>query len=263
MSYLLDKKKRNKKIRNFLLIVLIFVILFFFNNFIFKSFSSLSVGVLRPVFVLGNNLNDRVDNFFSYFSSKKYLALENQSLLKDKESLIAELSNYKTLSLENQELKNILNRKKDDQEFTLATILVKPNVSMFDVVLIDVGSPSGVAVGDLVFAYGSTPIGRIAEVYENTSKVVLFSTSGEKTGAVISGKNIYVDLIGRGGGNFEIILPRDLSLEKGAEIILPDTDSYVLAKVETIISDPRDAYQKAILSTPINIFELRFVEVLK
>ncbi|MFA7285996.1 MAG: rod shape-determining protein MreC [Candidatus Paceibacterota bacterium] len=263
MSYLLDKKKKNKKIRNFLLVILLLVILFFFNNFIFKSLSSISVGILRPVFVLGNNLDARVDNFFSYFSSKKYLELENQSLLKDREMLTSQLANYKTLSLENQELKNILNRKPENQDFTLATVLVKPNISVFDIMIIDIGSNAGVSVGDLVFAYGNTPIGKVAEVYDDTSKVVLFSTSGEKTGAIISGRNIAVDLIGRGGGNFEIILPRDLSLEKGTEIILPNTNSYVVAKVETVISDPRDSYQKAILSTPINIFELRFVEVVK
>jgi cell shape-determining protein MreC len=263
MSYLLDKKKKNKKIRNFLLVVFLLGILFYFNNFIFQTTSNLTVGLFRPVIVLGNNLTARVDNLFFYFSSKKYLALENQSLIQDREKLTSQLSNNQTLFLENQELKNILNRKTENQEFILSTILVKPNVTIFDVILIDVGSQAGVSVGDLVFAYGNTPIGKIAEVYDNTAKVVLFSTSGEKTTAIISGRNIYVDLIGRGGGNFEIILPRDLVLEKGTEISLPNINPYVVAKVETIISDPRDSYQKAILKSPVNMFELKFVQVVK
>jgi len=56
-------------------------------------------------------------------------------------------------------------------------------------------------------------------------------------------------------------LPRDFVLEKRTEIILPGITPYIVGIVETIISDPRDSFQKALLVSPVNIQELKFVEV--
>ena len=64
-------------------------------------------------------------------------------------------------------------------------------------------------------------------------------------------------------GNFELILPRDFVIAEGAEVVLPGAFPYVLGTVKTIISDPRDAFQKALIVSPVNIQELKFVEVEK
>ena len=129
----------------------------------------------------------------------------------------------------------------------------------------------GLQIGDIVFALGNIPIGRVAEIYPNSSKVILFSSSGEKTQVVVSGKSdtpdadnngdVFMEVVGRGGGNFEIILPRDFTPAKGDEVVLPGINPYVLAVVETIISDPRDPFIKALLVSPVNIQEFKFVEV--
>ena len=58
-----------------------------------------------------------------------------------------------------------------------------------------------------------------------------------------------------------MILPRDFVLEKGTEVVLPGITPYVIGIVQTIISDPRDSFQKALLSSPVNIQEIKFVEV--
>jgi len=58
-----------------------------------------------------------------------------------------------------------------------------------------------------------------------------------------------------------MILPRDFVLEKGNEVVLPGITPYVLGIVQSILSDPRDSFQKALLVSPVNIQELKFVEV--
>jgi hypothetical protein len=60
-----------------------------------------------------------------------------------------------------------------------------------------------------------------------------------------------------------MIMPRDFVLAKGDELALPGLTPYIVATVQTIISDPRDAFEKALLATPVNIQELKFVEVEK
>jgi hypothetical protein len=44
---------------------------------------------------------------------------------------------------------------------------------------------------------------------------------------------------------------------------LPGIENYVLGTVAGIISDPRDAFTKALLVSPVNVEDLAFVEVEK
>jgi cell shape-determining protein MreC len=139
-----------------------------------------------------------------------------------------------------------------------------------------VGEDVGLKVDALVYAFDSIPIGRVKEVNNSTSKVVLFSTSGEKTEVVIDGQparnalsitpaggDNFMELVGRGGGNFEMVIPRDFELASGTLVHLPGITPYVVAKVEDIISDPRDSLKKALLVSPVNIQNLKFVQVEK
>ena len=72
-----------------------------------------------------------------------------------------------------------------------------------------------------------------------------------------------MQVVGRGGGNFEMTLPRDFDLPEGTALTLPGINSYLLARVVTVISDPRDSYKKALLVSPVNIQELKFVQIEK
>ncbi len=110
---------------------------------------------------------------------------------------------------------------------------------------------------------GDVPIGRVSDVYQSSSKVVLFSNSGERTQVVVGDKNVFMAVVGRGGGNFEMVVPKEKTLMKGDQVLLPGINSYVVGIVETIISDPRDPFVKALLVSPVNIQELKFVEVVK
>ena len=171
------------------------------------------------------------------------------------------MSDYNSILADNLSLKEVLNRKNQKVSMTVAAILAKPNQSFYDTLVIDAGEKQGLQAGDTVFALGNVPIGRIDTVYPNSSKIILFSSSGEKKQAMITNKNISVEVVGRGGGNFEIIMPKDLGLIKGDQAVLPAISPRILATVETIISDPRDSFTKALLTSPVNIQELKFVEV--
>jgi len=270
MSYLLDKKIRRKKFFGIIFIVIFLVILIYFRSGIFYGLSYASHIIFRPVLVLGNNIGDKFVNIKSYFISKNSLYLQNQNLQSKITEDEIKMSNYNSILAENINLKEILGRlpaqagkgeKTVMTNITLSAILAKPNQSLYNTLVIDIGINKDIKVGNIVFALGNVPIGRIAETYLNSSKVVLFSNAGEKTQAVISGRNIFLEITGRGGGNFEMIMPQDFTLVKGDQVVLPGIVPYVLGIVETIISDPRDPFVKALLVSPVNIQELKFVQV--
>lgn len=261
MSYLLDKKIQRNKIFKITLSIVVLIILFYFRLSIFNGLSYVSQVFFRPIFIVGQNVGEKLKNTSSYFVSKNSLSLENQNLKDQISESAADRANYASIVAENINLKETLGRKNEKANMILAAILAKPNQSAYDTLVIDVGTAQGIKVGNIVFAFGNIPIGRIAESYPNFSKVILFSNAGEKTQGVVTGKDAFMELIGRGGGNFEMILPRDFVLQKGDQVVLPGINPYVLALVVTIISDPRDPFIKALLASPVNVQGLKFVEV--
>ena len=260
MNYLLDRKIKKKKFLKVLSLALILFFLIYFRAGIFNGLAYVSYAVLRPFILMEGNMREKISRTYSFFQSKNFLQKENENLKSQLDENSARISNYNSILDENIKMKEILGRKHAKTALTLAAILAKPNQSLYDTLVIDAGIKEGMKVGNMVFALGDVPIGRIAEVYAS-SKVILFSNPGEKTEVVLSGRNIFMQVIGRGGGNFEMILPRDFILDKGTEVVLPGLTPYVLAVVETIISDPRDSFQKALLVSPVNVQELKFVEV--
>jgi len=262
MSYLLDKKIRRKK---FLQVFVIFCLLFFliyFRSDIFNGLSFMGQIIFRPVLILGNNIGEKFSNISSFFYSKNILLENNTNLRLDLNEKETMLSNYNSILAENIQMKEILGRKIEKTNMVISAILSKPNRSLYDTLIIDTGTKDSISEGKRVFAFGNIPIGRIVEVYSDSSKVILFSSPGEKTEVVVS-KDIFMQVIGRGGGNFEMNLVKDIVLERGMEVILPGIHPYVLGIVETVISDPREFFQKVLLVSPVNIQELKFVEIEK
>src|SRR3989344_861949 len=236
MSYLLDKKTKRNNFIKILLIVIVLFILIYFRASIFRVLSSVSQTVFRPVLLLGNSVGNKFKGTSSFLYSKKSLYLQNENLKSELRELEARISNYNSILDENIKIKEILGRKNEKVILVLAGILSRPNQSPYDTLLIDAGTRQGITEGNLVFAHGNLPIGRVALVYPNSSKVILFSTPSEKTDVLVSlgrsptgeaSKDISMQLIGRGGGNFEMILLRDFNLEKGMEVVLPGITPHV------------------------------------
>ena len=260
MSYLLDKKTKRKKSATVIFFVVIFLILVYFRSGIWSGLSRASGIIFRPVLVLGNTVGGKFANSGAYFLSKDSLSRGNENIKSKLLENEAKMSNYGALLDENISLKEILGRIGDKKDLTLSAILSKPNQSLYDTLIIDAGANVGVKKGDMVLALGDVPLGKVAEVLQNSSKVILFTNPGEKTQVVV-GNGVFMQVVGRGGGNFEMILPRDFTVAKGDQVVLPGIMPRVLGIVETIISDPRDPFQKALLVSPVNIQEIKFVQV--
>lgn len=261
MSYLQDKKNKDKKKIRFAALAILVIAFLYFSANIFNILSKGSLNVFSSVVGLSSRIKNNLHNISVYFTSKNSLLLENQNLKNTINENEARMANYEALFNENEKLKEILLRKHGEKVMLLAGIIGSPNQSPYDTLLLDAGESNGVKVGDKVFAYGDIPIGVIAETAKNSAKVRLFSTPGERLTSVLAGSDTFVELVGRGRGNFEAILPRDFELPEGTLALLPGIYPYTVAEVVSTISDPRDSYKKALLKSPINIFELKFVEI--
>ena len=259
----LDKKqitKRKKIIQN---------IIGFGAFFILASIGILSLTgqffnyVGRPVWKVESFINTGLYNINYFFRTKASISNENHNLIEEISSLRATMIDYKILKDENDQLKEMIDRLPVKNNFVLGNILTKPNHSPYDTIIIDVGNNLGIKSGNLVYADGNIPIGNINKIYKNSSLVTLYTNPGQKTEGFMDGTNASVELIGRGGGNFEMIIPVELSAEKGSIVYLPGSNSEVLSLIDEVISKPSDPFKKVILSSPVNIQNLKWVEVKK
>ncbi|MEK7113892.1 MAG: rod shape-determining protein MreC, partial [Patescibacteria group bacterium] len=248
MNYLLDKKtKRNRYLKYAVFLALFFILVY---SGIIGGFSFVTHFVFKPVIILGNSVGDKLSNLGSYFSFKRNLVLENENLKLRLYESEAKTTNYNSILNENLEIKEILSRKPENKEMLLASVLSKSNHSPYDTIIIDAGETHGISKDQKVFAFGNIPIGRVSQVYARSALVTLYSSPGEKTGVYVPlslpktnddtvedvAHNTFMEAIGRGGGNFEMILLRDFVLKEGTEIVLPGIVPFVLGKVKAIIS---------------------------
>jgi len=217
----------------------------------------------RPIWSTEKIVTDGLYNINYLVRSKSSVSLENHNLIEEISALRVSMSDYQILKKENEDLKELLGRLPVNKNFVLGNILTKPNHSPYDTIIIDIGSDNNIEEGNLIYANGSIPIGVIGKIYEKTSLVTLYSNPGQKTEGFMDGTNASVLLTGRGGGNFEMIIPVDLTAEKGTVIFLPGNNSEILALVDEIISRPSDPFKKVILSSPVNVQNLKWIQVKK
>jgi cell shape-determining protein MreC len=228
--------------------------------FIFPPVGGVFRTLLRPAVSLGRGIGSGMHAVGAYFSFKQHLENHNHELETENAELKVRLLDRDTLAKENLALQEVLNRKVS-QSLTLARVLVKPNRSLYDTLVIDAGKNLHFKEGSRVFAYGDVPLGVIATVDAKTSLVKLYSSPGEVVTGRVEGLNIDITLTGRGGGNFEAELPREVVVSEGTNILLPSTTPLILARFGKEVSDPRDPTQKFILTSPINMSELDIVQV--
>ena len=269
MSYLRDnnsltpRKDGGQDVKKKILTVSLVVVLIYSFLFtgIFSAFSSALNFIMTPVWEIKEYVSDTGNSFSAGFYSKKSLILENRRLEEELDIARFKLLDRNLLFEENLELKEFLGRGVTGHT-VFATVLVKPNRSLYDTFIIDVGDNAGIKNGNRVMYGGNVVIGKIVEVFSRTSKVLLLSSPGEFIDVVVGDDNIATVAYGRSSGNFELELPRDTNVQKGDMVVIPNIVPYVLGKVEHVESNSSNPFKKIFFKNPVNIFKIKWVEVI-
>lgn len=240
-----------------LAVVLIAIIVTIGNGII----SSATLSIASPIFAARGSINNWYEYKSRVIKDKELLVDENLRL---KEQLMEKDIKLITLSLlekENDELKNLLGRMTGERRSIIASVTLRPPQVPYDVLIIDTGRDDGIEEGMLVGAYGDILLGYVEKVFKSTSRVRLYSSAGESIDILIDNTNIFTAASGAGGGNFEVTLPRVDNVKEGDLIITPGVNPFILGIAEFIKADMADAFQKVFFRTPLNIQELKWVEV--
>ncbi len=261
----LQKSNRGKKSfkKTFFIVLVLVAIAFAVRIFWGGSVDQTALSVGGPVASGYTGIKGKLVYITAMLGSRQSLIAENKELKDRLEENMAKLLRFDSLQKENQDLISAYGRSPFATSSVLGNVISKPPQSPYDVLVVDVGSRDGVAVGDRVNGIGGVPIGRVAEVSDATSKAVLFSSFGEKNEFIIARTGASISVIGKGGGNMEAALAQELDIVEGDDITLPQFGGTVVASVAAIDATVTAASKTALLRLPTNVFHLRWVEVVK
>lgn len=261
MTYLKRSNLEQKKSRSITIAIIFGIAVLVSLDFIFPSFYP---RLLNPLASTAWRSEDATIGMFGramiLVSSKLSLIRENASLRDDLRSHEADAYLIEALREENEALKVSLGRSSSDRAI-LGVVLARPPVSAYDTLVLDLGSDDGVAVGQRVYVDGSVLIGDIIETTANSAKVSLFSSPGRETSILIGDEKSEAQAVGRGGGNFLVRLPADISVTLGDVVVMPQLRTNIFGMVEEIEVGATDSIQTIYFRAPFNMHELRYVEV--
>jgi cell shape-determining protein MreC len=163
-----------------------------------------------------------------------------------------------TIEAENEALKKELGRT-EALKGIIARVIVPPNRSIYDTFVIDAGIEDSIVIGQQVYAFGSIAIGTVTDVLNNTSTITLYSAPNRETVGTTTGSDIALTLIGRGSGEYEVRMPRDVVFEQGGVISQQSLSVHPLATIQKIITDARDPFQRLLAKAPVNLQTMKWV----
>ncbi len=284
MNFQPTKKARHSKLKIFTILVVCIILL---SAIMPKTMSSFFMAIFSPFWKIEQSVQTS-----GFFHSRAGLYTENTQLKSELDAIRGDAATIGYLENENNELKALLGRPQV-RNAVLATILSSPPFSPYDTVVIDAGKSEGVAIGSLIYvpdmitiagtsanetstSTGATSsststqtelkipkisIGKVTDIFSHTSRVELYSSAGQKFQVEIGKNHVKAEATGRGGGSFEIIIPRDADVHVGDAIIIPSIETIVFGQVGTIVSDPARAYSTVLFNLPVNPFQLHSVLV--
>lgn len=217
------------------------------------------ITIASPFLALRNAIAHGFVTTIETFRSKAALIEKNQELSARVAELEVRMLDRNILAEEREELRALMGRE-PGSEGVLAAVLASSGSSPYDTLLLDIGSAERIAEGARVFMGENVVIGTVTQVAQHASRATLFSTPGNNVDAVIPGLDIFTTATGRGGGTFELVIPRDVTMTAGDPILLAGT-ARILGVVYGIEEKESDPFKKIYIRTPFNPSTLRFVRV--
>lgn len=259
--------KKNRKF-NYFFVTLILIIAFLILNKnylerggVSKYIVKISINAARPLFYIQRNSLSLWEKTTVYFKTKKELASLNKNLQEENLEFKVRLEKTEFLEKENNALLEIIG-KKDQKEFLVAYVMFRPPSLKFDTLIIDRGKKDGVKTGMKAIAYDNVILGEVEQVFEHISVVKLLSYYGNNLNVLLEKSGIFVDALGKGGENFEIILGKELDIQENETVLMPGVNNFIIGKITKVEKEENMPFQKIYFRFPLNLNQLKYLRVM-
>lgn len=216
-----------KNIITVVLFVALFTATFFYKTSAVFFARGYVIKIISPIMEKFSTSADFLGG--GYFYSQKALIAENRILKEENGSLISKLSDFILLKRENEELKKLLNFRQSQPVFDLVSS--RPAGFIRDgsdeYIFISRGTKDGIHSDLWVIDSKKALVGKVAEAYQNFSKVKLISSASETVDGVLPGADIRVLI--RGNGFRELLVdlvPENIEVKEGDEVMATESWEY-------------------------------------
>ncbi len=198
-------------------------------------------------------------------ATPKTVLIARQNALVEKITQLEErLLTVQLLEDENQSLRQLLSYTQNQPTIqVVARVIAKPSQNLYDRIIIDRGANDQIPEGAIVITGENILLAQIDRVNPKSSEGLLFSGSFFSGDVIITRLGITVPVKGKGSGNFELYVPREIEVRDGDILTLPGYPQYIIGVIKSVQFDDRDPYQTVLARTPVNVQELKFVRVIK
>ncbi len=255
------KSKPKKETKPKLVIATVLFVLLAGMAFLFPNVTRSSMYFFsKPVWFSRNTTLNSFSGVIKFFSFKSTLVSQNQSLLDEIEVLKLKESDYDLILKENQDLKLEFGRKIDVKRI-IARVVSKPPRSPYDTIVIDAGSAEGIMLGSKVYMGDNVIVGLVTNATPHTSLVEMFSTGNKKQDAVLSRTGTTYTLLGQGGANMKVEVPKDTDIIWGDTFIYPSLSSSIIGNVYFIDTNSQSSFKTVYIRIPGNVFSSKYLFV--
>ncbi len=127
----------------------------------------------------------------------------------------------------------------------VASVLARPPVAPYDVLIVDQGASAGVRQGAQAYGAGGTPIGVVGEVEGSRSRVTLYSARTMKTDGWAGADRIPLTIDGIGAGAFRATVSKDAGVAVGDGVYVAHDGAFPVGTVHEHRAGPVLADRRA------------------
>ena len=239
-----------RKNKVWILIIAVFLIIFLLNVFV-KEIKGFFYFISAPIQKIFYQAGDSTSDFLLSVFKAQDLKDKTNKLELENQELKAQLVNLGELEQENKSLKHAVEIEiEKDFKLTLAEIIGK-DISQ-DFIMIDKGSQDGILKDMPIITEQRVSVGKISQVYEKFSKVMLISNKESSFDAQIMSYSSCSGVI-KGKGNLKLLfelIPQEEIISQGDVVvssvlggIFPD--NLLIGEVKTVIKSNLESFQVA------------------
>ena len=262
-------KGGKKNLFSLTIIIIIGLLLIFSLNFFQKEVKSFFYFISSPIQKTLWRAGDRVSDFFELITEIKNLKREKEELKLKIQELIAQNLSLKELEKENKVLREALEIGLE-KEFKLSLAEVVSKDISQDSILINKGSKDGIANNSPVITQQKTLVGKIGEVYENFSRVILISNKESSFDAKISDPENDISGVVNGKGNLQLFLdfvPQEKEIKEGDFIVTTSLGGIfpkglLVGQIGKVLRSDIEPFQQAKIRPAFDIRELETVFII-
>lgn len=216
------------------------------------------IAIATPFWRIGTSLSASVGTGAEGLTGTASLVRARDQLAAQNDALTAE---NRVLAARAQDLQALLGSRTAASGGILAAVLARPPVAPYDVLIVDQGTASHVALGATAYGAGGTPVGTVASVTSTTARITLYSNPGLETAAWAGDARVPVTLKGSGSGGFEATLPKTAGVEAGQGIYIAGAGAIPIGSVAKVDSDPSSPNVLLHIHPYLNPFSITWVTI--